>query len=126
MFFFGRHHYLTLTFIIRHPARITECTLHNNDGKDNWNIEGRKIESIGRWYTLVMMWPVIVAAALVFEPRPIAMFLSLFIGCHYKPIMRLMNFSSFFCMILLSSISSSDLNGSVIDCAGDRNDGSLI
>ena len=40
--------------------------------------------------------------------------------------MRLMNFSSFFCMILLSSISSSDLNGSVVDCAGDRNDGSLI
>ncbi len=73
-----------------------------------------------------MMRPVIVAAALVFEPRPIAMFLSLFIGCHYKPIMRLMNFSSFFCMILLSSISSSDLNGSVVDCAGDRNDGGSL
>jgi flagellar biosynthesis protein FliR len=31
------------------------------------------------------MWLVIVVAALVFEPRPIAMFLSLSIGCHYKP-----------------------------------------
>jgi hypothetical protein len=28
---------------------------------------------------------VIVAAALVFDPRPIAMFLSPSIGCHYKP-----------------------------------------
>jgi hypothetical protein len=28
---------------------------------------------------------VIVAAALVFEPIPIAMFLSLSIACHYKP-----------------------------------------
>jgi hypothetical protein len=43
---------------------------------------------------------VIVAAALVFEPRPIAMFLSLSIACHYKPIMRLV----YFCFLLYDPI----------------------
>ena len=30
---------MTLLFIIRHSARITEFTLHNNGGSQSWNIE---------------------------------------------------------------------------------------
>ena len=43
MLFFGRHLYFSLLLVIRHSARTTECTLHNNgNGKESWNIEDRK------------------------------------------------------------------------------------
>jgi hypothetical protein len=72
---------------------------------------------------ILFMRLMIVAAAKVFEPRKtIAMFLSLSIGCHYKPYYET-RISPFFCMILSCSISCSDLNGRVgVGCA-DRVDG---
>jgi hypothetical protein len=65
---------------------------------------------------------VLVAAALVFEPIPIAMFLSMSIGYQYK-----LYYGT--CALFLSSVYSImecfffyDLNGSVVDCGGDNDD----
>ena len=58
---------LTQLFIIRHSARITECTLHNNGGgKESWNIEEKKVESAGL-YTLVIIQADDSSSSVVFE-----------------------------------------------------------
>ena len=57
--------------------------------------------------------------SIVFEPRLIAMFLSLSIFFHCKPYYETLIFSFLICIILLCSISCSGINGSVVDCAAD-------
>jgi hypothetical protein len=44
MFFFVRHQYITQLFVIRHSAKVNECTLHNNGRKESQNIEERREE----------------------------------------------------------------------------------
>jgi hypothetical protein len=51
MFFFVRHQYITQLFVIRHSAKINECTLHNNGRKESQNIEERREE---KFYVLTL------------------------------------------------------------------------